>query len=127
MNQVNFENEFVDMNIKHGILHLKYKKEVLDIECAKNVVESRLLLSSGKTYPLFVDIAKVKTTTREARSYTSQGDAEKFISATALWGKSELTRLMANFFLSIYKPKVPVKFFTNHKKAVDWLHQFNHK
>jgi hypothetical protein len=120
----NFENENVVISIRDRILYLKYKKEILDIDCAKNVVEARLALSGETTYPLFVDITNVKTTTQEARNYSSKGDAEKLVSATALWGTSELTKLMANFFLAINKPKVPVKFFTDDKKGLVWLKQF---
>jgi hypothetical protein len=124
MDKDNFENEYVVITIKDGILYLTYKKKILDLECAKNVVESRLTLSNGFTYPLFVDIANVKTTTAEARSYTSKGDAEKLISATALWGISPVTKLMANIFLAVQKPKIPVKFFTDKALALKWLKQF---
>ena len=32
--------------------------------------------------------------------------------------------LLANFFISIYKDKVPMKFFNNEKDALIWLSQF---
>jgi hypothetical protein len=127
METVSFENENVLMRIENGILYLKYKIGTLDLQCATNVVESRLAMSKGVTYPLFVDISHVKTTTKEARGYSSQGDAAKLVSATALWGSSELTKLMANFFLAINKPAVPVKFFTEEPKAIQWLDQYKSK
>jgi hypothetical protein len=119
-----FENENVIITIKGGILFLKYKVETLDLKSAKNVVELRLELSKGVSYPLFVDISSVKNTTKEARIYSSKGDAAKLVSATALWGTSELTRVMANFFLTINKPDVPVKFFSDQEKALQWLKHF---
>ncbi len=124
MGNTSYENENVIINIQGGILYLKYKKNILDLECAKNVIESRLSISCGTTYPLFVDITEVKSSTPEARKYSSKGDAEKCISATALWGTSELTRVMANFFLAINKPRVPARFFTDQHKALEWLKQF---
>jgi hypothetical protein len=119
-----FENDFVVIRIKGGILYLKYKKDIFDLECAKDVVENRLKISNGVAYPLFVDISKVKTTTKEARIYSSKGDAEKLVTATALWGTSELTKVMANFFLTINRPLVPVKFFTDQEKAIQWLSHY---
>jgi hypothetical protein len=119
-----FENENVVISINEGVLFMKYKKALLDLECAKDVIQSRLAFCQEITYPLFVDITNVKKTTQEARSYMSKGEGEKFASAAALWGTSELTRLLANFFLSINRPKVPVRFFNDQKKALQWLKQF---
>jgi hypothetical protein len=124
ISQESFENDFVIIRIKNGILFLKYKKEIMDLPCATNVVEARLKISKGISYPLFVDISNVKNTTKEARSYTSKGDAALLVSATALWGTSELTKVMANFFLTINKPEVPVRFFSDREKALQWLQQF---
>jgi hypothetical protein len=33
-------------------------------------------------------------------------------------------KLLANFFISINKDKVPMKFFKNEKEAIVWLSQF---
>jgi len=114
------------MYIDHDVLFVKYVKRTLDLETAKKVIESRLEYSNGNTYPLFVDISQVKFSTKEAREYSSHGDALKLVSATALWGASELTKMMANFFLASSKPTIPVKFFSKKSNAIEWLGQFKH-
>jgi len=35
-----------------------------------------------------------------------------------------LNKIIVNFFLSISKPNVPTKLFTNKEDAIKWLQQF---
>ena len=58
---------------------------------------------------------------REARAYYS---SLRSITARALLVESPVTRVMANFFISINKPPVPTKLFTSEDQAVAWLKNF---
>jgi len=118
------ENEYVKISTEDGILFMTYKKEQIDLPYAKSVVESRLQVSNGKAYPVFVDLNKVKSTSKDARGYLAGNEAAHLISASALWGMNELIKMLSNFYLSLNKPDVPVRFFSDKQKALEWLKKY---
>jgi hypothetical protein len=125
MNENQIENEFVKIWIEDEVLFMIYKKEQIDLPYAKNVVETRLKISNGRSYPVFVDLNKVKGVTKDARGFLAGKEAADLISASALWGIHEMIKMLANFYLALNKPDVPVKFFNDKQKALEWLK--NHK
>lgn len=59
----------------------------------------------------------------EAKDRAAELGPSYFI-ASALVNDSFAIRLMFNFFVSIYKPKVPFKIFKSEEEAVKWLKTF---
>jgi hypothetical protein len=118
------ENEYVKIWIEDGILFMIYKKEQIDLPYAKNVVESRMQVSGGKSYPVFVDLNKVKGVTKDARGFLAGDEAANLISASALWGVHEIIKMLTNFYLALNKPDVPAKFFNDRQKALEWLKKY---
>jgi hypothetical protein len=124
MEEGHLENEYVKIWIEEGILFMIYKKDHIDIQYAKNAVESRLALSQGKSYPVFVDLNHVKGVTKDARGFLAGDQAADLINASALWGVHEMIKMLANFYLALNKPDVPVKFFSDKQKALEWLGKY---
>jgi len=58
---------------------------------------------------------------RDARVYYSSRDFAQRTTAVALLVGSPVTRVMANFFISINKPAIPTQLFTSEVEAVAWL------
>lgn len=79
-------------------------------------------LTSGKRIPLLADIRKMKSLTREGRVFYD--DVTDRFSALALLAGSPATRLIANFFIGMRRPKVPTQMFTNEEKALAWLRRY---
>lgn len=75
----------------------------------------------GKKFPLFVDGRNVKSISKEARDHFSLKGRESVINCFAMIVSSPLSRIIANFFIGINRPTVPVKMFDDEKKAVEWL------
>jgi hypothetical protein len=124
MEEEYLENEFVKIWIEEGILFMVYKLEHIDMPYAKSAVESRLKVSKGKSYPVFVELNKVKGVTKDARGFLAGGQAAELISASALWGVHEMIKMLANFYLALNQPDVPVKFFSDKHKALEWLSKY---
>ena len=113
------ENEYYKVYIENGIIFGEYKKNLdIDIEAAKKIVAIRLLISEGKSYPLFIDARNAHSLTKEARDYLASPDATHDIKAGAFYIDSALTKIMGNFFLRLSKPHVPAKLFNNKEEAV---------
>jgi hypothetical protein len=90
------------------------------IENTENV--SRLF--SGVPGPLFVDLRKIKSMSKEARDHFSMRGRTAKVNAIGLLIKSPVSRVIGNFYMLFSKPSTPTKLFTEEKNAIAWLKQF---
>ena len=96
----------------------------LDLEIAKHCVQQRLAISAGISYPCLIDMRDLKSVSTEAREYMAAQGATG-VKAGALLIGSQVTKMIANIFLLINKPKVPTKMFTDEKAAREWLKKYS--
>ena len=121
------ETNYLTMVLDNGILHCYYKEmEMLDLTIAQAGVRDRLAYIKGKSYPCLFDITKVKQSTKEARDYMAD-EGNNLVLASAILVTSPMLRMMANFFISVNKPKNPTRMFTDMASALEWLAQFKPK
>ena len=119
-----YESSYISMWMSDGILCARYAANLhVSIEVAKTVVEARIFYSKGQSYPLWVDMKGIKSMTREARAYLASVGAT-LVTAAALITGSSVNRTLGNIFLKIDKPPVPLRLFTDEKKAMEWVRQF---
>jgi hypothetical protein len=119
MNAV-YENETVKIWIEENIVNGIYKSKNIDLNTAKQIIADRLKICQGKTYPLLADIRNVQSFTKEARDYIATHGTE-LVSATAILTDSPVNKIIGNFYLTISKPQIPTKLFTNKADAEKWL------
>lgn len=81
-------------------------------------------LAKDKKYPLIVDLRELKTMSKDARKHFAIKDRETNVVAIALLVESSLSKMFANFYLGINRPKVPVKLFNSSYKAEQWCTTF---
>ena len=91
---------------------------------AKENIAAVAKVSKGQKYPILVDYRKVKSVAREARAYYAGKETAKVVNAVAILIGSLVSRVIANFFLGLNKPKFPVKLFTSEADAIEWLKGF---
>lgn len=104
-----------------GILQFVYLPQAQEsLADAQENVRAGERLSPGRR-PLLVDIRPMQHIEREARAYYS---GLQSITARALLVGSPVTRVIANFFISINRPVIPTKLFTSETEAVVWLRNF---
>lgn len=118
------ENENIKIWIEGDIMCSEYKIETVRAENARSMIQTRLLLCNGKTYPFFADVTKVKSIDKEARDEFSHGSGIELMSACALLINSPLNRILGNFFMSVNRPNVPTRLFTSSTEALEWLKKF---
>lgn len=119
-----FSLPYLSMWMEGEILCGEYTKDLhLSLEVAKACVEARLFFSKGKMSVLLVDMRGIKSTTRDARQYMATIGAT-LVKACALITGSGFNRTLGNIFLTIDKPAVPTKLFTDKEKAKAWLQQY---
>lgn len=86
-----------------------------DAEAAMRQVN---ILCGEDRHPMLVDMATTADVSRGARSVFARPCQASRI---ALLGQSPVDRVIANFFLGIYKPPCPTRFFTAEREALEWL------
>ncbi len=128
MRELFHENEYIEAWLVDGIIEAMYKPGLREIDLAitKQVVKDRLEASKGVSRPLFIDMNKVVDVDQASREYLSDGDGIKYLNATAIMVKNQVTKFLANIFIRFNTPKIPTKFFTKKEDALRWLEQFKY-
>lgn len=107
-----------------GVLHVQTDEvREVDLEVAKTLVSALVEIAGGIRRPLLVDLRRVTSMNRDARTYFA-GPATECWSATALLIASPLTRAIGNFFMGMNRPKVPTRMFATEADAAHWLQQY---
>ena len=106
---------------QNSILFCKYvDKTDIDLEIAKQCVQSRIEFSLGVSHPTLIDLKGVRSVSKAAREYFSK-EGVQLITAGAFLTGSPLTKMLGNIFLKINKPSIPTRLFTDEGAANEWL------
>jgi hypothetical protein len=119
-----FADEHISLKIEDGVAFAEVSVEDITLKVARQIVETRYEITNGETYPVIIDISNIKSVTKEARNYLSQGKAIEKISAAALYTNSIIARIVANFFLGFNRPDIPIRIFTNKTEALKWAKHY---
>ncbi len=76
---------------------------------------------------VIVDIKPLKKITAEARMHYAQHECTPELTGVAFVVDNMLTRVFANFMLSINKMPCPTKIFTDREAATVWLESLPHE
>ena len=118
------DTEYANMHIEDDILYCNYKKiDVLDIDAVKVGVQDRVKFSENVSYPCLFDIRLMGKVTKEARDYLAN-EGNDLVTASALVVGSSVLKIIANFFITVNKPKNPTRMFTDKESAIKWLQKF---
>ena len=120
-----FESDNWKMWIEGDIAYVIYLAEHITYDIVEEGIKRRLEMTKDKSYLMFSDIRKIKSMTREGRQRMAQKDAGYGTIAAAILSNSKVQEVIFNFFNAIYKSPAPAKMFTDEKKAIAWLQQFN--
>jgi hypothetical protein len=122
-----WETSFAIAEIKDGILFITYKKGIsVYLEDAKEMIRNRLLFTGNISYPMFVQDEGISFIAKDARDYMSNEGTQGLLAGAFLL-KSVYSTFLINFYLSVTRPKIPNRMFTDKTKALEWLEQYKPK
>jgi hypothetical protein len=81
-------------------------------------------LCGARRVPVLVDIRRIRSIDREARTYFSGAEASTVVAAQALLVGSPLSRIIGNFFMGLNEAPFPTRLFSSEQEAVGWLSQY---
>lgn len=119
------DTPYVYYELQDDLLIATYKKDLkVNIDIAREIIKERHEFTSRKPVVVLVYNQGVVRMDKKAREYLSSGDGIKGIIAAAIVVGSPFTSFMANFFVSVNKPKMPARVFSNTMEALKWLKRF---
>lgn len=111
-----------------GILVMYCDEEtVYDVAHIKEIIEATGKMTGGKKCAQLTMAGKYSSVSREARDFVATDEAVKYTSCEAYVIQSLAQRILGNFYLKFYTPKVPTRIFTNLEKAEEWLREMRLK
>jgi hypothetical protein len=91
------------------------------LEDAREIMEAYHKLRRGRRLPLFIDTRTMKSFARGARHLFAGEEAQGCASAAAIIVDSPVTKVLANFYLGLSKPRLPSRLFSSEDEALVWL------
>ncbi len=124
MPKIASDTDYFYLELKEGIIHFQHKPGTIDLTMAKKIVEERLRLFNGRSYPLLITGEGLADISKDARLYLSSDKGTEGILAGALLSNSVFETFLGNFIIQVTRPGIPVRLFMEKWKALEWLEQF---
>jgi hypothetical protein len=122
-----WESRFAVVEIKDDIYYVTYKKGItINLEDAKEMIRNRLIFAGNASYPMLVEEEGISSIAKDAREYMSK-EGTAGVTAGAFILKSVYSTFLINFYLTVTRPKIPYRMFTDKTKAIEWLQQYKPK
>lgn len=110
------DNCFVELLIKNNAVF-----DTRDILESKQFITS--VLGDKKAY-ILMEAAGTFYTTREARELGASPEHSTHHGAIAFCSDKLAYKILGKMYIKINRPKVPTKYFTKRKDAIEWLESF---
>ncbi len=95
---------------------------IADLDDAIVNVDAVGKLAVGIPRPLLLDMrAHATSATRECREYYAGAEAQRVNLAVAMLVRSNVSRILGNFFLGLNRTRFPFRMFSDVGEAVGWL------
>ncbi len=109
------ENSYYELIIKDNV-------EIF-IDDIHLIINAQKLLNGIKS-PTLISGGRYSTTNTETLKYISINENMPFSKCSAFIVSSVSQKLLGNFYLKIYKPQRPTRFFNERNDAILWLKQY---
>src|SRR6185369_2389992 len=119
------DTPYVHYELQDDLLIGTYKKGLkITVNMVKEIIKTRLEFQEYKPVVAIIYNQGVLKMEKDAREYFISGNGIEGIIAAAFVVDSPFTSFMANFFVRVNKPKMPVRIFTDTENALKWLQKF---
>ena len=125
------ESDFSYTWVENGIIYQVIKPHLkkFDIIVAKALVHDRIKECKpveGISLPVILELKNMVTIDKETREYYSLKEPFKHLSKIAIIIDNYVGRLLGNLVYKINVPPIPMAFFNDKEKAIQWLQKDNY-
>lgn len=118
------ENNYASYKFADDVVYIRYHIGItIDYKAAVKIVEDRLILQEGQSFPVLCDVRGVKDINKSARDYLAI-EGSLFIKAVAFIVENPLSEIMSKFYLRASKPSIPTKAFLTIEEAKEFLGEY---
>jgi hypothetical protein len=122
------DTPYVHFELRDDVLFCTYKKGLkLNLDMVKEIVKARLEFTNYKPTLVVVYNAGVVSMDKKARDYLSSEEGLRGGIAGAIVLDSPFGLFLGNFYISVTKPKMPMRIFSKTEDALKWLDKFRPK
>jgi len=119
------DTSYVYYELEDDLLIGTYKKGLkINLEMAKEIVRARLELTNYQPVVALALNQGVVSMDKKARDYLSSDEGIRGVIAGAIVLDTPFGSFLGNFYLSVTKPKIPLRIFSKVETALKWLQQF---
>lgn len=123
MNKSISENKFTLSYNEGGYYELSIKDNVeIFVDDIHLIVNAQKQLNGSKQ-PTLISGGQYSTTNTDTLKYISVNENMPYSKCAAFVVSSISQKLLGNFYLKIYKPQRPTRFFNHKEEAILWLKQ----
>ncbi|WP_317898508.1 DUF7793 family protein [Aurantibacillus circumpalustris] len=115
--------EKVEIFKLEGIIIENIVKEGAELQTddVRKIKEINLSLCDNKNYALLIDAKKESTITDDARALLASKELAHLNIAKAIIIHTNKQKILGNIYLTVNKPHVKTRLFTDRQKALEWL------
>ena len=118
-----FEGEIATYWFDEGILVSLSKSPQRTVENIKSNVKLVKEITNNKPVPLLIYLSNSPVPDKETRKYSTE-QLPVIYTAMAMVSKPGLAKFIMNILFALKKPPIPIKSFTDDKKAKEWLRSY---
>ena len=118
-----FEGDMATYWFDEGILVSRSKSIKRTVESIKNNVAFVKQITNNQRVPLLIYLANSPVPDKETRKFSTE-QLPVIYSAMAMVSKPGLAKFIMNILFKFKTPPIPMKSFTDDKKAKEWLKQY---
>lgn len=104
-----------------GIIQTTIRKDAsVDLETAKELLQSYIQLAQGKKVPHLMVLSDFSLADKSVLEYMAK-EANQYGKADAIVVRSMAQRILGNFYLKFQRPSIPTRLFNSIEEAEKWL------
>jgi len=125
---VSSQTEIAYLWCRGDVVTAEVKENVeISVKSMNELLQEAVRLAGFKKYFVIVDVRAGFHSEADVRDYYADNEYAKYRYADAFVVKSLAARLIVNFYISVNKPSIPTKTFTDPAQATQWINELRQR
>ena len=119
---ISSQTEVADLSFSNDVLTVKVKENAeISVLQMSTLLREAVKIAGHQKYFAIIDVRAAFHSEANVRDYYSDNEYSAYRYADAFVVKSLAIRLLVNFYISVNKPSIPTRTFTEPEQAAKWI------